>query len=143
MSLPRNKTTSLLREILLMKRVFARFGAAVVLACAITALLGAQEAVLQLSTGGDDQAQGASDQALVDETPTYWFVELASPPTADGTNLTQVRQEKANFRSAAAAAHLNYSERYAFDTLWNGLSVRIAKAQVSALSHVPGVKAVY
>src|SRR5512144_2747289 len=99
MSLPRNKTTSLLREILLMKRVFARFGAGAVLACAITALLGAQQAILQLyPMSGDDQAQ-ASDPSFVDETPTSWFVQLASAPTADGTAVTTVKQEKQAFRT--------------------------------------------
>jgi minor extracellular serine protease Vpr len=90
--------------------------------------------------------QIAGDQAAAaggDETPQLWFVELASPPTADGSSAAQVKREKANFRAAAATAHLNYSERYAFDTLWNGLSVRVAKSQLSALSHVAGVKAIY
>jgi hypothetical protein len=65
------------------------------------------------STAGDQNSVTASD----DETSDLWFVELASPPTADGTSLAQVRQEKAAFRTAAAAARLQYRERYAFDTL--------------------------
>ena len=44
--------------------------------------------------------------AAEDETTDLWFVELASAPTADGTGLGQVRQEKAAFRAAAAAARL-------------------------------------
>jgi minor extracellular serine protease Vpr len=81
--------------------------------------------------------------AAEDETTDLWFVELASPPTADGTGLGQVRQEKAAFRAAAAAARLQYTERYAFDNLWNGLSVRISRSDIGALSRVAGVKAIY
>ena len=91
------------------------------------------------STAGDQNSVTASD----DETSDLWFVELASPPTADGTSLAQVRQEKAAFRAAAAAARLQYGERYAFDTLWNGLSVRIAQRDVAALSRIAGVKNIY
>jgi subtilisin family serine protease len=81
--------------------------------------------------------------AADNETPELWFVELASAPTADGTSLDQVRREKNDFRSAARAAGLSFAERYAFDTLWNGLSVRIARSDVAALSRVPGVAAIY
>ena len=63
----------------------------------------------------------------IDETSDSWFVELLSPPTADGSPLAQVRLDKDNFRAAARAARLQYSERYAYDSLWNGLSVRIAR----------------
>lgn len=91
------------------------------------------------SPGGDQDSVAASD----DETSDLWFVELSSPPTADGTSLAQVRQEKAAFRSAAATARLQYTERYAFDTLWNGLSVRIARRDLGALSRIAGVTRIY
>ena len=79
----------------------------------------------------------------IDETSDSWFVELLSPPTADGSPLAQVRLDKDNFRAAARAARLQYSERYAYDSLWNGLSVRIARRDLAALTRLPGVKAVY
>src|SRR5512139_3553952 len=60
---------------------------------------------------------------MVDETPSLWFVELSSPPAADGTALASLKAEKAAFRSAAKKAGLQYTERYAFNTLWNGLSI--------------------
>jgi len=91
------------------------------------------------SPAGDQNSIAASD----DEAGDLWFVELSSPPTADGTSLAQVRQEKAAFRTAAAAARLQYAERYAFDTLWNGLSVRIARRDLGALSRIAGVKRIY
>jgi subtilisin family serine protease len=91
------------------------------------------------STTADQNSVAASD----DETSDLWFVELASQPTADGTSLAQVRQEKAAFRTAAAAARLQYRERYAFDTLWNGLSLRIDRRDVAALWRIAGVKTIY
>jgi subtilisin family serine protease len=72
-----------------------------------------------------------------------WFVELSSPPTADGTPLTVVRREKAAFRSAAAAAGISYRERRSFDVLFNGFSVEVTPAQRLAIGRLPGVKAMY
>jgi minor extracellular serine protease Vpr len=80
---------------------------------------------------------------MVDETPALWFVELTSPPAVDGTRFTTLKNEKAAFRVEAKKAGLTYTERYAFDTLWNGLSVRIEPGQLAALARLPGVKAIY
>src|SRR5258706_4429121 len=88
-------------------------------------------------------APSAESGAFVNETPQMWFVELASPPTARGTSLAKVRNEKAAFRSNAAKAGVKFTERYAYDTLFNGLSVRISPSQVGKLARIDGVKAVY
>src|SRR3990172_2607987 len=80
---------------------------------------------------------------IIDETPQAWFVELNSKPTAEGTSLSVTKAEKKAFRDAARRAGLKYSERRAFDTLWNGLSIKIDASQLSALTRLPGVKAVY
>jgi hypothetical protein len=80
---------------------------------------------------------------MVNETPQRWFVELTSAPTADGTSLATVKAEKSAFRAAAKKAGLQYTERYAFDTLWNGLSVNIAAQDVGKLSRIAGVKAIW
>jgi minor extracellular serine protease Vpr len=77
------------------------------------------------------------------ETPELWFVELNSAPTADGGNINTIRQEKQAFRINAQNAGLKFTERFAFDTLWNGLSIQIGPSQVPALSRLDGVKAVY
>lgn len=83
-----------------------------------------------------------SNQMTV-QTPTNWFVQLTGAPTVDGNSLASVQQEKASFRAAAKNAGINYKERYSFDTLWNGLSVTVSRGQVSRLSTIPGVKAIY
>ena len=80
---------------------------------------------------------------MIDETPSLWFVELASPPAADGTKIQTLKNEKAAFRAAAKNAGLVYTERYAFDTLWNGLSIAIAPSQLAKLTRIAGVKAIY
>ncbi|WP_137988902.1 S8 family serine peptidase [Streptomyces vilmorinianum] len=77
------------------------------------------------------------------ENPDLWFVELQSPPTTDGTSINTTRREKAAFRAEARRRGLDYSERRAFDTLWNGLSIRLAASQLDTLTQVPGVKAVH
>ena len=85
----------------------------------------------------------AETGVAVNETGSLWFVELTSPPAADGTPVATVKQDKANFRAAARAAGIAFTERFAFDTLWNGLSVRIDPSQLAALSRLPGVAAIY
>jgi subtilisin family serine protease len=80
---------------------------------------------------------------VIDETPNAWFVELSSKPAVDGTSAKALKREKAAFRAAAKKAGLEYSERYAFDTLWNGLSIEIDPASLGKLARIPGVKALY
>jgi subtilisin family serine protease len=80
---------------------------------------------------------------LVDESSQLWFVELASLPSIEGTRSRILKKEKKNFRAAAAKAGLKYSERFAFDKLWNGLSVKIESGELAKLSRIPGVKALY
>lgn len=80
---------------------------------------------------------------IIDETPQYYFVELTGKPTVDGSSLASVKAEKSAFRSAARRAGIVYTERMTFDTLWNGLSVKIDPAQLGKLMRLPGVKAVY
>jgi len=79
----------------------------------------------------------------LDDTAELWFVELSSSPTADGGRLRDTERDKAGFLKAAGKAGLRFSERFAFDTLWNGLSIRVDKADVAKLARIPGVAALY
>lgn len=85
----------------------------------------------------------AETGVAVNETGNLWFIELTSPPAADGTPVASLKQEKTNFRAAARAAKIAFTERFAFDTLWNGLSVRMDPSQLGALSRLPGVAGIY
>ena len=87
--------------------------------------------------------EGRAVPGAAAENPGLWFVELQSPPTTDGTSLNTTRAEKAAFRAQARGRGLQYTERRAFDTLWNGLSIRLPAAQLDILSQLPAVKAVY
>lgn len=83
------------------------------------------------------------DTGMVDETSGLWFIELAGSPVADGGKLAALQKEKANLRSAAASAKVQLVERFAFDTLWNGISVEASADQLGQIARLPGVKAIY
>src|SRR6266496_712671 len=104
---------------------------------ATTAALGALAAV-PAALGADSPASVPASAA---EGTSLWFVEMPSPPTADGTSLSIVQAEQASFRSQAKGAGLKLQERYSFKSLWNGVSVRVT-GDASALSLLAGVKAV-
>ena len=100
--------------------------------------------ILFIAAPAPAQAQEAVDQVSQPEAVwSRWFVELTSAPTADGSSLATVRNEKAAFRKAAAQAGLQFTEKHAFDTLFNGLSIEIDPAQLGKLQRIDGVKAVY
>ena len=80
---------------------------------------------------------------VVDETPTMWFVEFAGQPTVEGGDPVLLQKEKDSFRKAAKRVGLDYTERYAFGTLWNGLSIEIAEGQFARLAGMAGIKALY
>ncbi len=88
-------------------------------------------------------APSAETGVATDETPSLWFVELSGPPTADGASLTSVRNEKNAFRNAARQERLQYKERYAFDTLFNGFSISVNPSELGKLRRIAGVKAIY
>jgi minor extracellular serine protease Vpr len=88
-------------------------------------------------------APSAETGEMLNETPQAWFIELSSAPLADGGKAAAVKKDKTDFRAAAKAAKVQYSERMAFDTLWNGISVDASLTEVAKLQRLPGVKAVY
>jgi minor extracellular serine protease Vpr len=90
-----------------------------------------------------DPAPAAEAEFLLDQSTDLWFVELSSAPTVRGTSRAQLAQERAAFRSQAAEAGLAYQERRSFDTLFNGLSIRISPDKAGELASLPSVKAVF
>src|SRR2546423_4675279 len=99
-------------------------------------------AVTPALAGGGAATPGSVGGAA-NETATNWFVELASPPAVKGTSETKLKAEHDAFKVGAAAAGVKLTERYSYDSLWNGVSVAVAPSQVSTLESIPGVKAVY
>ena len=119
------------------------------IARAVRAVLATASVVFAAQGGAQDvrelvpEQPAAAPAASGDETPRAWFVELSGAPIADGGSAASVRNEKNAFRSAARKAGIVYSERYAYDTLFNGLAVATDVSQLPALRRVAGVKALY
>jgi len=135
------------------KKIFG-LGVVVLTLSAITGLLMANAGELsQVVTkrGGQEDVivqlpdPGAEQTAPVEQSDTgdLWFVELSSPPLVEGGLPRDTRRDKDRFRSEATKSGLVYEERYAFDTLWNGLSVRITPGDLVELGRVPGVVALF
>jgi subtilisin family serine protease len=80
---------------------------------------------------------------MIDETPSAWFVEFRSLPLAAGGTIKQIKAEKDNFSKAAAKEKIEFTQRYEFNTLWNGISIEIKPSQLTRLSTLPGVVGVY
>jgi subtilisin family serine protease len=91
---------------------------------------------------GDGSGSGKLGGAA-NETATKWFVELASPPATKGTSKATLKAERDAFKAGAAADGVKLTERYGYDSLWNGVSISMAPSQLATLRSVPGVKAVY
>lgn len=89
------------------------------------------------------QDEVASVPVAEAENSPYWFVELSGNPAADGGSLMALAQEKNAFRGNAARAKIQYTERFAFDTLWNGFSVEVSSENLAKLARLPGVKNIY
>jgi minor extracellular serine protease Vpr len=85
---------------------------------------------------------GASAEAL-QTLPNTWFVQLKGAPTADGNMLKNVRAEKAAFRSAATRAGIQFKERYAYDTLFNGVSIVASRSDIQKIRNLTNVAAVW
>ena len=77
------------------------------------------------------------------ETSQLWFVELSSPPSIEGTTISTLEREEANFHSAATRAGIRYTESRHFRDLFNGLTVRASGTDVNKLRALPGVVSVY
>ncbi len=119
-----------------------RSGFGVVLAATAVTILAGAPPDASLAAGSVSRL-GASVPASANEFSGLWFVELSGLPSADGGNKAQLKNEKAAFRTAAKGAGVALHERYAFDTLWNGVSISASDAEIGKLRRLPGVKAVY
>jgi subtilisin family serine protease len=85
----------------------------------------------------------SSSAAEMKVLPETYFVQLKGAPAADGGNVQSLKAEKAAFRAAAAKAGISFKERYAYDTLWNGVSVKAARGDIDQIKSMNGVAAVW
>ena len=98
-------------------------------------------ALLVLALGTASGATATGDSA--DESAQAWFVQFSGAPAAQGGSKSKLAAERQAFFANASAQGLNVKQRYAFDDLWNGVSVSVPAEQAGALSSIPGVTAVY
>jgi minor extracellular serine protease Vpr len=96
--------------------------------------------VLVLAAAGGAGARAVSGPA--DESAHAWFVQLAGAPVAKGGDKAALKAARQTFFQGAADQGLDVKQRYAFETLWNGVSVDVPAAQAGGLATVPGVVAV-
>lgn len=94
------------------------------------------------SANADELDQGLIN-AAADETASQWFVELSTAPTSEGSSTAAVAASKDSFRDSARSQGVNFSERFAYGDLFNGLSVSATTAQINAIQRLPGVKAIW
>ena len=88
-------------------------------------------------------APSAENGQMTAEVPNAWFVELAGKPLASGGSASALKSEKAAFRAAAKKSGFSFTERFAFDELWNGLSIQTTTANATKMLAIKGVTAVY
>jgi minor extracellular serine protease Vpr len=89
------------------------------------------------------QAVAERGGPAVDESPTAWLVELSGAPVAEGGSAAGALRERGDFLAAATRQRLRLRERFAYDGLFNGVSVEAGAGQVPGLRRLPGVRAVY
>ena len=112
-----------------MRLRFARGQRVLVVSTAALAL------VLPATMAGADGVETLADvQASDGGSPTFegtgaWFVELTG--------------SAADFRRQAKSAGVKYTERFAFDRLWSGLSIQVSPGQLDAVEGLSSVKALY
>lgn len=120
---------------------FSVLSVAIIFVLAIVPVAGASDGVTKVEPLVP--VPSAETGEMVDETPHTWFVEFASKPLADGGSSAQTKADKDKFRAAASANGIEYTERFAFSTLWNGVSINVDPTDVNKLKTLPGVVAVY
>lgn len=81
----------------------------------------------------------ATETELVSESPSLWFVEFAGPSLANGGKKSDLKARRDAFVAAAKAAGAEYTKRFEFETLWNGISVRVSPANLSRIARLPEV----
>lgn len=109
-----------------MNRFKHTFITLVAAACVILAPANAREDVETLS-------------AADNESPSLWFIEFAGQPLASGGKKADLKKARDAFAAAAKAAGAQYTRRYEFETLWNGISVRVSPANLSRIARLPQV----
>jgi subtilisin family serine protease len=72
-----------------------------------------------------------------------WFVEFDGAPAADGTTQAALDADHRRFAEQARADGIDYRERFAYRTLFNGVAIAADEDAVADIGALDGVAAVY
>ena len=111
--------------------------------CLLLSATASMSAMAQVPLGPPAPAPRVDVTQLTNETPQLWFVELASPPVADGGDPARLANERADFVREAQRAGLNLRLRHTYQSLFHGFSVQVAPSDLGKLSRIPGVQRIY
>ncbi len=93
------------------------------------------------ATGKLGESPDTTGGAMTQEGVGAWFVELTGAPTAEGGSASDISAKQQKFFADAKAAGIKLQQRFAFQKLWNGVSVEVTASQlesVLALANVAG-----
>ncbi|MGH7731538.1 MAG: S8 family serine peptidase [Candidatus Eiseniibacteriota bacterium] len=99
-------------------------------------------AVAALPARAQDPGPG-DDPVTLGDGSQLWFVEMAGAPLADGGTLASILAEQSAFRASASQAGVTFTERKAFQNLWNGLSLAVSPRDLVRLGTLGSVAALY
>jgi subtilisin family serine protease len=88
-------------------------------------------------------AAPTGDPVMLEDGSQLWFVEMAGTPQADGGARASILAEQDAFRASAAQAGVRFTERRAFQSLWNGLVLAVRGRDIGRLGSLATVSAVY
>ena len=109
-------------------------------------LTGAVFALICFAVALPASAAPSGDSLLAadaENAPTAWFVELTGAPATTKSGKNALANERKAFRQAANSAGITFTERYAFDTLWNGLSINASASDIKKIRGIEGVQSVW
>ncbi|HEX6862375.1 MAG TPA: S8 family serine peptidase, partial [Thermoanaerobaculia bacterium] len=110
---------------------------------ALLALCGAAAAQAQVEQVFPLTPAPTAPAGSADDSATLWFVELKGSPKADGGSAADLSAKRNKFRQEAASMGVLFNERFAYDDLFNGLSIAVRTSDVPRLKRLDSVKAVY
>ncbi len=102
----------------------------------------AADGLREVSIKGESPFTGIPDHVELAGV-NHWFIELKGAPMVDGGDRDSIDERLEAFRSAAFAAQIKLRERFRFDGLVHGLTVRMDSAELPKLAKLEHVRAVY
>ena len=109
----------------------------------LSATVGLLLAVSSWPALGQPDPGPVDDAITLDDGSQLWFVEMAGPPVADGGKRASIRAEQDAFRSSASQRGVAFTERRAFQDLWNGLSIAVSPRDLDELRALGTVAALF